>query len=216
MSEKINIIIAENQKLFRGILISTLAEYGICTIAEADDGAELMALLQVHRPDIVLLDIEMPVMSGDKALIKISREFPNVKVIILSQYDEQQLIVNYILNGAHAYVTKGMAISMLLEAIHNVKRHGSYYNNIPVAIRELIRQSDDAHLKNTNFSRRESEIIPLICDGKTNKDIANELNIVVKTVEAHRKNIYKKTHATSVTEFIKYTLKKGFAFLIKQ
>jgi DNA-binding NarL/FixJ family response regulator len=213
---EIKIIITENQKLFRDVLHVALASHGIVTIAEAENGEELLALLLVHQPDVVLLDIEMPIMSGDRALKTISKAFPEIKIIILSQYDEQEIIINYLLNGASAYVNKSADIEVLVEAIQSVKTTGFYYKNIAVPIKELIDKQDNAYSKGANFSRRESEIIPLICEGKTNKAIADELHIVVKTVEAHRKNIYKKTKTSSVTEFIKHSIKKGFSFLIKK
>jgi DNA-binding NarL/FixJ family response regulator len=212
---EIQVVIAENQKLFRQILTSSLNSFGIRTVAEAANGAELIKILEYQKPDIVLLDIEMPVMSGDKALTYIRKTFPDLPVIVLSQYNEQELVINFLMNGASAYIDKSADIEVLSEAIFKVKECGFYFDNLSEGIKDVITKNDGSQFRQLVFSRRETEIIPMIFEGKTSKAIADELNIVVKTVEAHRKNIYRKTHSLTVTDFMKYSLTHGLSFFIR-
>lgn len=196
----LNVIIAEDHKLFRELLVSVFLENKIQTIGEARNGIQLLNLLKVNRPDLVLLDIEMPDMDGASALKRIMHLYPDQKVIILTQH-ENELLSNYFISiGAKAFMTKNSDTSFLIETMHKVHLG-------------IVNQPSQVHLtifsEKIKFSQRESEIIPLICEGKSNKEIADKLNVGNKTVEAHKKNLFIKTKTTNVVEFVVYLFRNG-------
>lgn len=206
----IKVLIAEDKKQFRQGLISYFRDYDFLeVIAEAENGRELLKLLNSTNPDVVLLDLSMPEMDGDQSFEFVMDHYPGIKIIILTNYDERELIKNYITRGARAYVTKNDDYFILLNAIKQVHETGYYYNNIE----EIIGDLSEREQKRLGLKRREIEIIRLMCEGKTNKQIATELCIEIKTVEAHRKKIYQKTGTDSLPKFIAYAIKRGLNFL---
>lgn len=209
METNIDVIIADDNKQYRQGLVSLLSTFNIRTVAEAANGLELIDLLKEKKPDVILLDIQMPVLDGDEALTIITKKFMNTSIIVITQYDEAELIKNYILRGAKGFVTKNSGIEVLVEAIRNVRAYGFYFDNI----REVMTGVTDRELKKAYFRTREVEIIRLMCQGKTIKEIANVLHIVPKTVEAHRKDLYTKTKTFSQSTFIIYAIRKGLNYL---
>ncbi len=201
--ENIHILIAEDHKVFRQLLIPVLKEHVICTIGEAENGLELLALLETNIPDVILLDIEMPVMNGAEAFAQIRKLYPDVKVIFLSTHKEPVMVEYFYSKGAHAFLSKNSNLEFIIETIKLV--HMCKY--VPVF---PIKNRPEEEFK---FSAREAEIIPLIVEGRSNKEIADKLNIGNKAVEAHKKNLFKKTKTQSAVGFVSYILKKGFNYL---
>jgi len=202
MLKPITILFAEDHKLLRQLLISELRKHEIHTIGEAEDGIQLLELLKVKKPDIILLDIEMPNMNGSNTFDRIMKEDPKSKVIFLTTHNEFALRDYFYSKGAKAYLTKETDIEVIVETIRLVHRN------------EFIQVADNyANNSNPRFSKRESELIPLICEGKSNKEIADKLNIGNKTVEAHKKSLFKKTKTQGVVSFVNYILKKGLNYL---
>ncbi|MDP3558332.1 MAG: response regulator transcription factor [Bacteroidota bacterium] len=206
MSQQVNILFAEDHKLFRELLISELKQYNIITIGEAGDGFQLLDLLKSKEPDLILLDIEMPNMNGSETFDKIRKQYPDLKIILLTSYSDDVLINYFYSRGASAYLNKNTDVKIVAETIHLV------YKNEYVPILKKTEEKNGRGQK-PNFSRRESEILQLIIDGKSNKEIAEKLNITIKTVEAHKKNLFKKTKTQSSVGFVSYILKKGLNYL---
>jgi DNA-binding NarL/FixJ family response regulator len=204
MADPPKIIIAEDHDLFRSTVVKELKRLGIHVMAEASNGRHLLELLETLHPDIVLLDLEMPEMDGNKAFSVIKEKFPKLKVIVLSQYTDNGLMENYRARGADGFLAKNFIssnIDILAREIRVVKSAGkSFY---------LV----DPETKRLKFSKREVEIIPLICKGETSKEIANRLGIGEKAINKHRKELYKKTNTRNSAEFIYYALKRGLDFL---
>lgn len=207
--QKIKIVVAEDHKMFRQSIISHLKDYHIVTVGEAENGNELLGLLPSIKPDIILLDIEMPGLDGTAALEIISKEYPEIKIIIVSLHNEHEFMLHFLQNGAHAFIPKDLGIETLINAIETVKKTGCYYDNMPHKL-ELGKFKKKNNFDKTKLSKRQTEILPMICNGKTNKEIAIKLKIVVKTVEAHRKIIYNKTNTKSAVELYSYALKNKF------
>lgn len=201
--ERINIILAEDHSLFRQLLIPALEYYGVFTISEAENGIQLLDLLKKHEPDVIMMDIQMPDMSGGEALIQIRKKYPNRKVVILTTYYNQLLVEDFLSHGASAFLTKNSRIDLIADTIRLV--HGNRY------LKKI--SSPESIEINARFSKRESEIIPLICDGLSNKEVANQLRVCSKTIEAHKKNLYRKTKTKSSAEFISYIYKSGLIYL---
>jgi len=203
---QIQILFAEDHKLFREMLIATLKEKNIITIGEAEDGIELLNLLKTKKPDLILLDIEMPNMNGSKTFTEIRELYPDLKIIFLTTHTEETLIDSFYKKGAKAYLTKNIDTETLIETIQLV------HENKFIRYAKTGKQKIESDQK-IKFSKRESEIIPLIIEGKSNKQIADKLSIGNKTVEAHKKNLFKKTKTSSVVGFAIFVLRKGLNFL---
>jgi len=199
MNERIDILIADDQKLFRYSISSVLKEFNIHTIGEAGNGKELLVLVETKIPDVILLDVDMPLMNGGEALDILTKEKPDIRIIILSQYDDETLKENFISRGARAFLTKDTGIEILARVIRMVK------------IFDFFDHACTIH--RFSFTKREIEIISMVCAGKSTKEIANNLNVGVKTVEAHRKRIYKKSKSNSIGDFLKIAFKEGLDFL---
>lgn len=196
MSE-IKVLIAEDHRMFRVAIRNHLMDYNIEIIGEASNGLELLALLKSHQVDVVLMDIEMDGLDGSKTLDILVKEYPLQKVVMLSQYDDSLLIQNFLSRGAAAFVNKSESIDRLVETIKAVM-----YSD------QTIEYSGDI-----SFTRREMELIPYLCEGLTNEEIAEKLNIVPKTVEAHRYRLFSKLGAKKLCDFLKTAFQKGFQFI---
>ena|SRR6218665_2492137 len=204
MTETPKIIIAEDHELFRSTIVKELKRLGVQVMAEASNGRHLLDLLETLNPDIVLLDLEMPEMDGNTAFTAIKLKFPQLKIMVLSQYTDSGLMENYRARGADGFLSKNFIstnIDVLAREIRVVKNAGkSFYLAEP-------------ETKKFKFSKREVEIIPFICKGETSKEIANRLGIGEKAINKHRKELYKKTNTRNSAEFIYYALKRGLDFL---
>jgi DNA-binding NarL/FixJ family response regulator len=206
MCDSIKIIIAEDHYWFRKAIVDELIEHGILPIGEAENGIELLRHLETKSPDVILLDLEMPEMDGNKTLATLSQKFPDVKVIILSQHDEEGLIDNYIKRGVKGYLPKRFVssnIKILAEGIKDVYNCGHFY------------YAYDPSNSKIKYSRREIEIIPLLYACKTSKEIGAEVGIPEKRINKVRDKLYKKTKSRNSTEFLKYCIEKGLRFLGK-
>jgi DNA-binding NarL/FixJ family response regulator len=202
MSERLSIIFCEDKRIFRDGVIEALQDFDVKVLAEAENGRELLKLLVCYKPDIVLLDLEMPVMNGSEALEAIAKRFPDIRVIILSLYFEEALQENFLARGARGYLPKDAVagnIELLVEAMRTVKNGGIFKFDFPC--------------EKKNYSRRQKELMPLIFDGFTNEEIAGKMGISKRSVEKHRQKLYEKAGVKKSIDFYKYAFVKGFQFL---
>lgn len=182
-------------------------------VATAADGLEAYAMVARHRPDVQLMDLSMP--PGESGLIatgKISSEFPDTKIIILTMYDDEDYLFHVLKNGAAGYVLKNAPDDELLTAIRMVHSGGTYIHPQMATslVREFIKKDSESAEQDpfNGLSRREVEILPLIAKGFGNKEIAEKLYVSVKTVEAHKAKIMEKLNLKSRPELVEYALKK--------
>lgn len=204
MNEQVEIIIAEDHALYREALVKELFPYNINCVAQASNGNELLKILVSKRDAIVLLDLEMPEVSGKEALVVIRDKFPLVRVLIISQYDDQNVIDHFKLFGVAGYLPKNYIsgdVRALADAIVEITKGKKHF---------VYRNDDKKYVK---YTKRELDLIPLICDGKTTKQMANELGIGEKAIEKHRSNLLEKSNTINVATFIKYSIKRGLDFL---
>lgn len=205
MEEKIKLIITDDKEEYRKIFRGMVEAYSfIDIIGFAENGKVLLNLLKTHRPDVVLLDLNMPVMDGNEAFKNIYQSFPDVNVIILSQHFEPVLVENYIARGAKGYLPKDAIMNnepLLINAISKVKMGGTF-------IYEDEKNSE-------SFTRRQKELLPLIFDGYTNEAIAKEIGVTTRTVEKHKQKIYEKSGSQKSIDFYKYAFLRGLQFLGK-
>ncbi|RDI06984.1 response regulator [Flavobacterium sp. AG291] len=203
----INVVIAEDhQSLIDGIKLFLEYEEDIQVVGEANDGEKLIEIVRLRKPDVVLTDIRMPKMDGINATIQIKKDFPNMRVIAFSMFEQDEAVTKMQEAGASGYIMKNSSLKTVVTAIRTVMDGEEYF---------------DATLKNTNIkkteqdvplSKREMEIVKLIGEGKTSQDIADILFIGKTTVDTHRKNILKKLSLQGKSELLRYSMEKKYDF----
>jgi len=208
----IRVLLAEDHTIVRKGLRSLLDdEAGIEIVGEAEDGQQTMELVQHLLPDVVLMDITMPVLNGLEATRQIKKLFPQVKVLVLTVHSTEEYIFQVLRAGASGYVVKQAAVSELVQAIRTVY-HGDSFLSPSIsrqAIEEYGRQAEAMEDKHDRLTDREREVLQLIAEGRTNREIASRLHVTVKTVEAHRAHLMDKLGLHSTADLTKYALRKG-------
>lgn len=215
---KIKVLLAEDHTIVRKGIRSLLAEASdIEVVGEAEDGREAVEKVESLRPDIVLMDITMPHLNGLEATRQILKQFPDVKVLILTMYTNEAYIFQVLQAGASGYLVKQSAPAELLSAIEAVHRGDTFLS--PSISRKIVNQylehgqGTAVRSRYDDLTGREREILQLITEGCSNKDIAEKLFISVKTVGVHRNNLMEKLDIHNTTELVKYALRKGIITL---
>ncbi|MDF1696001.1 MAG: response regulator transcription factor [Saprospiraceae bacterium] len=211
---KIKIIIADDQLLFlKGLRLLINTFENMTLIGEANNGQELLNIMQVDPPDVVLLDLKMPVMDGIQATKHIKEDFPDVKIILLSMYNDES-IINLIMSlGANSYLLKNEDPSVLKIAIESVMDKGFYFNEYTskALLHGLkdpaVRKGKSKLLDAIQLTKREIEVLELICQEYTSNEIAKKLFLSVRTVEGHRKSLLEKTDARNIAGLVLYAMK---------
>ena len=212
--ERLKILLAEDHRILREGLKRLIAEQpNMEVVGEADNGIAAWQQAIELEPDIVLMDITMPLLNGAEATMKIRELCPNVKVIALTGHRASAYLNEVLKAGASGYVLKQAAIDELIDAIHTVAKGGSYIDSTS---RELLVHSPlDARVykgeaQGKPLSQREIQVLSLVADGYTNKEIAKELSISVKTVETHKANCMQKLDLKSRAELVDYARFRGW------
>ncbi len=211
MKEKIRVLLCDDQTLFReGIKAILKDELSIEIVGEADNGRQAVAqALQLH-PDIVLMDIAMPDLSGFEATYRILQAKMKTKVLILTMYEEEEVITRCLDAGASGYVLKDAPRAHLIHAIDVVNKGGQYLSSR--ALKKVVkRNAKGGKSTATSYERlsdREREVLKLLADGMTLKEIAVRLVLSVKTVDAHKTNLMRKLDLHDRSEVIKYAIQR--------
>lgn len=213
MKNTIRVAIAEDHDLMRQGLVSLLdGEENISVVFDAENGAVLFDELKKRKVDVILLDLEMPIVSGQQALKILSERYPQIAVIVVSMHYTDAYISESIAAGAKGFLPKNCDIDKVVDAIFAVKEQGYYFDDkISRALLNSI-MSSSAETSTVNavpLTSRELQIVELICAGKTNKEIADLLCLSVRTVEVHRNSICKKTQTRNVADLVIYAVKNG-------
>jgi len=207
MKKIVKIIIADDHPIVRNGYKSILEERSdYKVIGEANNGKELLDILKTKKPDVILLDIEMPVMDGFKAHEQLRKKYPSIKVIIISMHFEDAFVSHFFLNGASGYLSKDCEPEELLEAIDTVMKENCYLNTSTSKI--LLSGK-------INLTDIQEKILKMICEEKTNQEIGDKLDISAHTVDYHRRSILTKTKQSSVIGLVKYAIKHGITKLDK-
>jgi two-component system response regulator NreC len=210
---KIRVLLAEDHTIVRKGLRALLeGEAGIEVIGEAEDGKEAVQKTQELLPDVVLMDISMPVLSGLEATRQIKKRFPGVKTLVLTRYADEEYVFQILRAGASGYVVKKAAPTELVLAIKATYRGDSFLSPSisRKVIEEYIRHAE-ATAKNSydRLTDREREVLQLIVEGHSNREVAELLYISVKTVENHRASLMDKLDIHGMAELTKYAIRKG-------
>ncbi len=214
MKNKIKIILADDEVLFRkGISFLLEREENFEIIFEVSNGKELVSFLRestIH-PDIIMMDLKMPLLNGVETTRIIIEEFPDVKIIALTSYDSKSFIANMINIGAASYLVKNTTPSVMIKTINEVYEKGVYYNDhVLKIIQEGIATNVTRHNKSLfdedYLTNREKEVLVLICKQMNTHEIAEKLFISPRTVEGHRNNLLLKTESKNVAGLVVYAI----------
>jgi DNA-binding NarL/FixJ family response regulator len=206
-----SIIIADDHQMFiDGIKVLLLQEPAISVIGEALNGKELLDLLKKQTPDIILMDINMPVLDGIEATKIIRKKYPTVKILMLTMYSSKQYITSMIAAGANGYILKNTGKEELMKAIEVLQGGNSYYSQeVTSRIMESFRKKDMHTEVNPELTEREKEVLILIAEEFTASEIGDKLNISHYTVDAHRKNMLSKCNVRTTVGLVKFAMERG-------
>ena len=185
----------------------------IVLVGEAENGKELLEKTEIILPDIIIMDIKMPVMDGIVATREITEKWPDIYVIAFTMFDDDDLVIDMLEAGAKGYLLKNAHKTEIIEAIKTVYNREPYYcNQTTKKLANLIAKSRFNPFKKKikpQFTNKELEVIKFICNGLSNKEIAAQLNLSVRTIEGHRDNIHEKIDVKNTAGIIIYAIKHG-------
>jgi DNA-binding NarL/FixJ family response regulator len=217
--EKIKIVLVDDEVLFRkGIAYLLQNEKNIEVVFEAENGAELIDYLRVTHdfPDVILMDLKMPILNSVEATKIINKEFPNLKIIALTSYNTEAFIANIIDVGASSYIVKNATPAQMLHAINEVYSKGFYYDDVVYSVIQkgiTANSGIKSNLDSDFLTKREAEILQLICEQMSSIEIGEKLFISSRTVEGHRNNILLKTGCKNIAGLVVYAIKNKLVAL---
>ncbi|MBI2304251.1 MAG: response regulator transcription factor [Chloroflexi bacterium] len=212
--DRIKVLIAEDHPIVRDGLRMLLRSYSdMEVVAEATDGDEAVEKALQHHPDVVLMDVAMPKMSGIEATRAIKEREPDIKILTLTVHDSQDYFFRIVQAGASGYILKGDTSSELVAAIRAVQRGGVFLS--PLVAKRLMEDylrrvaSGEENASYNGLTEREREVLKLIAQGHTNQEVADLLSISPYTVQTHRAHIMEKLNLHSRSDLIRFAIKKG-------
>ena len=214
----IKVLLAEDHTIVRKGIYSLLMEAAnIEVVGEAEDGRQAIEMVEALLPDVVLMDINMPNLNGLEATRQIKKMYPTINVLVLTMYTNEEYIYQVLQSGASGYLVKQSAPGELLSAIEAAHRGDTFLS--PAISQKIVDgylrqdESDTVQSRYSTLTPREREILQLVTEGCSNKDIAEKLTISVKTVGVHRTNLMEKLDIHNTIDLVKYALRKGIISL---
>jgi DNA-binding NarL/FixJ family response regulator len=205
------IVIADDHEMVRRGLVATLADVGRWSVvAQADNGRDAVELVARHKPDIAILDLSMPELNGLDATRRILAAQPETRVLILTAHESEQLVREVLAAGARGYVLKSDAGRILVRAVEALLEGQTFFTSkVARLVLEGYLRGGGAETSEATqtLSAREREIVQLLAEGASNKDVARALGISVKTAETHRSNIMRKMQFASLSDLVKYAVR---------
>jgi DNA-binding NarL/FixJ family response regulator len=202
------ILLADDHALIRQGLKTLLEGQGFQVVWEASDGQEALRLAEKAKPDVAILDISMPVLNGVDAARELKKSSPNTKILLLTQHDEDQYVTEALRAGAKGYVLKSQAVGDLVHAIREVCS-GSVYLSPNISRAVVDAYLSKKYASTDPLSGRERQVLQLVGEGKSTKDIATQLGISVKTAESHRARLMKKLDIHETASLVRYAIRSG-------
>jgi DNA-binding NarL/FixJ family response regulator len=211
---QIRILLADDHTVIRsGLRLLLEQQSDLNVVAEAGNGREAVELVPKFRPEVAVLDIGMPQLNGIEATRQITSNESPTQVVILSMHSDEGYVLRALRAGARAYILKSSADADLIRAVRTVAEGKSFFSPVisKMLLEDYVRQIRDKHVEDSYdlLTPREKEILQLLAEGRTNKEVANLLRLSVYTVDAHRGNILQKLNLHGVPELILYAVRKG-------
>jgi len=206
----LDVLIADDHSVVRAglrTLIESRSRWKVC--AEAVNGRDAVEKAAKHKPHIAILDIGMPLLNGVEAARQIRKASPATEILILTMHESDDLVQQVVEAGAHGYILKDDADRVLLDALQALSEHKPYFSVRVSEAADIADPSDPSRSSRSRLTPREREILQLLAEGKSNKEVANLLNISVNTAEAHRANIMLKLDFHSLAELVMYAIRNN-------
>lgn len=204
--QKIRVLLVDDHPLVLAGMRSCLETYDhVDVVGEAKTGREALDKAAELKPDIVLIDINLPELNGLEVTEYFKERMPDIKILLLTMHDNREYIARAIRNGANGYILKDVSTDEVVVAIEAVNRGGTYFSS---GVSEILLHHD-LHKIDTPLTDREQSILLMLANGKSNKHISRDLDISVRTVETHRRNIKRKLNVSSTAGLTKYVIQNG-------
>lgn len=210
----IRILLADDHTVVRkGLRLLVENEPGFTVIGDAANGREAVALAEAHRPDVIVMDVAMPILNGIEAARQITGKLPSTSVVFLSMHSDESYVLKALKAGARAYLLKDSAEHDLINAIKAVSEGKAFFSPAisKMLVEDYVRQMQAHNVEDTYelLTTREREVLQLLGEGRSNKEVASILELSLHTVETHRSNILQKLNLHTGAELILYAIRKG-------
>lgn len=205
---RIRILLADDHLMFRQGLKTLIERESLDVVAEASDGHESIRLAKEHHPDVAVLDLSMPLLNGLDAAREITQTSPKTRTILLTMHTEDQYVTEALRAGIRGYVLKTQATSDLVQAIREVFR-GSVYLSPGVSRAVVEAYLGKTELSSDSLTPRERQVLQLVAEGKTTKEVAVVLGVSVKTAESHRTRLMEKLDIHETASLVRYAIRRG-------
>jgi DNA-binding NarL/FixJ family response regulator len=213
----IRIVLADDHRIVvEGLRYLLANQPDMEVVGEAADGRATVEQVMAHKPDVVIMDINMPDMNGVESTRQILSHFPRTRVIALSMYSDTRMVAEMLKAGAAGYLLKDCAFDELSRAIHTVMNDQRYLSPglTDIVVGDYVRNLSQTRVSSSApLTEREREVLQLLAEGKTTKQIAALLHVSVKTIETHRQQIMDRLNIHSIAELTKYAIREGLTFL---
>lgn len=211
---KIKIAIADDYKIYRdGLKVGLSADDNLEIIAEADNGEDLMKVLETNSPDVILMDLKMPIMDGMEATKQVRKKYPAIKVLVITMYEDDKFIIHLMENGANGYLLKNAEPDEIIKSIYAVYENGYYFNDVvnKALLKKLVLKNNlkPSFNQNIDLTEREQEVLKMICDEKTAAEIAKEIFLSPRSVEGIRQRLIEKIGVRNTAGLVMFAVKNG-------
>ena len=211
---KIKIAIADDYKIFReGLKVGLSADNDLEVMMEADNGEDLLKALEKETPDVILMDLKMPIMDGMEATKEVRKKYPTVKVLVVSMYEDDKFIIHLMENGANGYLLKNTEPDEIRRSIYAVYENGYYFNDLvnKALLKKLVLKNNlkPSFNQNVELTERELEVLKLICEEKTAAEIAKEIFLSPRSVEGIRQRLIEKVGVRNSAGLVMFAVKSG-------
>jgi DNA-binding NarL/FixJ family response regulator len=211
---KIRIAIADDYKIFReGLKVGLSSDEDLEVMMEADNGEDLLKALEKEIPDVILMDLKMPIMDGMEATKEVRKKYPSIKVLVVSMYEDDKFIIHLMENGANGYLLKNTEPDEIRRSIYAVHENGYYFNDLvnKALLKKLVLKNNlkPSFNQNVELSERELEVLKMICEEKTAAEIAKEIYLSPRSVEGIRQRLIEKVGVRNSAGLVMFAVKSG-------
>lgn len=211
---KFKVYIADDHTLFRKAMVNLLRTFDrVSEVKDAENGKELLALIKSDKPDVAIVDLQMPIMDGAETCENIISRYPDIKIIILTMHDSEKFILHMMETGVHAFLLKNTEPEELEKAIYSVAEKDFYHNDlVATVLRKNVKEKRSGQrpmFRQTDLTEREKEILVLTCQELTIREIGQRLSLSENTVRNHRVNIMEKIGVNNTVGLVKYAYDAG-------
>ncbi len=211
---KIKIAIADDYKIYReGLKVGLSADENFDVLFESDNGEELLKALESATPDVIIMDLKMPIMDGMEATKAVRKKYPSIKVLVVTMYDDDKFIIHLMENGANGYLLKNTEPDEIRKSIYAVHENGYYFNDVvnKALLKKLVLKNNlkPSFNQNVELTERELEVLKLICEEKSAAEIAKDIFLSPRTVEGIRQRLIEKIGVRNTAGLVMFAVKNS-------